>query len=548
MAVNLLKKNSLALVASLLLAGHVQATELLNSSYDVSRELFAALNPPFEQQWAKDNGGDKLTIKQSHAGSSKQALAILQGLKADVVTYNQVTDVQILHDKGKLIPADWQSRLPNNSSPFYSTMGFLVRKGNPKNIHDWNDLVRSDVKLIFPNPKTSGNARYTYLAAWGAADKADGGDKAKTEQFMTQFLKNVEVFDTGGRGATTTFAERGLGDVLISFESEVNNIRKQYEAQGFEVVIPKTNILAEFPVAWVDKNVQANGTEKAAKAYLNWLYSPQAQTIITDYYYRVNNPEVMDKLKNKFPQTELFRVEDKFGSWPEVMKTHFTPQVVAAYKVTLLSAFVASIFNGVFGLLMAWILTRYRFPGRTLLDALMDLPFALPTAVAGLTLASLFSVNGFYGEWLAKFDIKVTYTWLGIAVAMAFTSIPFVVRTVQPVLEELGPEYEEAAETLGATRWQSFCKVVLPELSPALVAGVALSFTRSLGEFGAVIFIAGNIAWKTEVTSLMIFVRLQEFDYPAASAIASVILAASLLLLFSINTLQSRFGRRVVGH
>ena len=178
----------------------------------------------------------------------------------------------------------------------------------------------------------------------------------------------------------------------------------------------------------------------------------------------------------------------------------------------------------------------------------MDLPFALPTAVAGLTLASLFSVNGFYGEWLAKLDIKVTYTWLGIAVAMAFTSIPFVVRTVQPVLEELGPEYEEAAETLGATRWQSFRKVVLPELSPALVAGVALSFTRSLGEFGAGIFIAGNIAWKTEVTSLMIFVRLQEFDYPAASAIASVILGASLLLLFSINTLQSRFGRRVVGH
>ncbi|WP_226632189.1 sulfate/thiosulfate ABC transporter permease CysT [Klebsiella quasipneumoniae] len=224
-------------------------------------------------------------------------------------------------------------------------------------------------------------------------------------------------------------------------------------------------------------------------------------------------------------------------SWAQYWDVITNPQVVAAYKVTLLSAFVASIFNGVFGLLMAWILTRYRFPGRTLLDALMDLPFALPTAVAGI-----------YGEWLAKFDIKVTYTWLGIAVAMAFTSIPFVVRTVQPVLEELGPEYEEAAETLGATRWQSFRKVVLPELSPALLAGIALSFTRSLGEFGAVIFIAGNIAWKTEVTSLMIFIRLQEFDYPAASAIASVILAASLLLLFSINTLQSRFGRRVVGH
>ncbi len=224
------------------------------------------------------------------------------------------------------------------------------------------------------------------------------------------------------------------------------------------------------------------------------------------------------------------------------------PQVVAAYKVTLIAAGVASVFNALFGMLMAWILTRYRFPGRVLLDGLMDLPFALPTAVAGLTLAGLFSVSGWYGQWLAQFDIKVSYTWLGIAVAMAFTSIPFVVRTVQPVLEELGPEYEEAAETLGATPWQSFRRVVLPEVAPALLAGIALSFTRSLGEFGAVIFIAGNIAWKTEVTSLMIFVRLQEFDYPAASAIASVILAASLLLLFAINTLQSRFGRRIGGH
>lgn len=222
-------------------------------------------------------------------------------------------------------------------------------------------------------------------------------------------------------------------------------------------------------------------------------------------------------------------------------------QVVAAYKVTLLAAGVASIFNCIFGMLMAWILTRYEFPGKSLVDGLMDLPFALPTAVAGLTLAGLFSTTGFYGQWLAHFDIKVAYTWLGIAVAMAFTSIPFVVRTVQPVLEELGPEYEEAAETLGASRWQSFRRVVLPEVMPSLLAGTALSFTRSLGEFGAVIFIAGNIAWKTEVTSLMIFIRLQEFDYPAASAIASVILAASLLLLFAINTLQSRYGRRLGG-
>ncbi|EGT3586683.1 sulfate/thiosulfate ABC transporter permease CysT [Proteus mirabilis] len=235
-------------------------------------------------------------------------------------------------------------------------------------------------------------------------------------------------------------------------------------------------------------------------------------------------------------------------SWAQYWAVITHPQIVAAYKVTLLSASVASIFNAIFGMLLAWIITRYRFPGRKFLDGLMDLPFALPTAVAGLTLATLFSTQGWYGLVLDKFDIKVINTWIGIAVAMSFTSLPFVVRTVQPVLEELGPEYEEAAETLGANRWQTFRKVVLPELSPALLAGTALSFTRSLGEFGAVIFIAGNIAWQTEVVSLMIFIRLQEFDYPAASAVASVILLVSLVLLFSINGLQSRFGKRLRGH
>ncbi|MEQ4671729.1 sulfate/thiosulfate ABC transporter permease CysT [Providencia manganoxydans] len=234
-------------------------------------------------------------------------------------------------------------------------------------------------------------------------------------------------------------------------------------------------------------------------------------------------------------------------TWQQYWAVVSYPQVVAAYKVTLLAALVASLFNAVFGMLLAWILTRYRFPGRTFLDGLVDLPFALPTAVAGLTLATLFAISGWYGQYLHQFDIKVVNTWLGIAVAMAFTSIPFVVRTVQPVLEELGPEYEEAAQTLGASRWQTFRRVVLPEVSPALLAGTVLSFTRSLGEFGAIIFIAGNIAWQTEVVSLMIFSQLQQFDYPAASAIASVILAASLLLLFSVNIVQSRFGKRLGG-
>ncbi|CAK9885576.1 MAG: Thiosulfate-binding protein [Candidatus Erwinia impunctatus] len=316
--------NPLAVLAFLLLAsGSAQATELLNSSYDVSRELFAALNTPFEQQWDKQHPDDKITIKQSHAGSSRQALAILQGLKADVVTYNQMTDVQILHDRGNLIPANWQQRLPNNSSPFYSTMAFLVRKGNPKNIHSWDDLVKNDVKLIFPNPKTSGNGRYTYLAAWGIAEQENGGNQQKTEQFVTQLLKNVAVFDTGGRGATTSFVERGLGDMLITFESEVNNIRQQYPDAGYEVIVPSANILAEFPVTWVDKNVDANQTGEAAKAYLNYLYSPKAQKIMTRYYYRVNNPTLMSEEKARFPETKLFHVEKVFGSWPALMQTHF---------------------------------------------------------------------------------------------------------------------------------------------------------------------------------------------------------------------------------
>ena len=247
------------------------------------------------------------------------------------------------------------------------------------------------------------------------------------------------------------------------------------------------------------------------------------------------------------PLTGLVMNTSQMG-WEQYWQVVTDPRVVATYKVTLSAAAVASLFNMAFGLLMAWILTRYRFPGRALLDGLMDLPFALPTAVAGLTLASLFATNGWYGAWLAELGIKVSYTWVGIVVAMVFTSVPFVVRTVQPVLEDLGPEYEEAAATLGASPWQAFTRVVLPELKPALVTGTALAFTRSLGEFGAVIFIAGNMPWQTEITALMIFIRLQEFDYAAASAIASVVLLASFVLLFAINTVQSRFMRRIRGN
>ncbi|CUB06393.1 sulfate/thiosulfate ABC transporter permease CysT [Marinomonas fungiae] len=234
-------------------------------------------------------------------------------------------------------------------------------------------------------------------------------------------------------------------------------------------------------------------------------------------------------------------------SWADYWYVITDERVVASYKVTIWAAVIASIFNGLFGLLLAWVLVRYEFPGKRILDALVDLPFALPTAVAGITLATLYAENGWYGQWLAELGIKVAYTPLGIVVAMSFTSIPFVVRTVQPVLEELSPEEEEAGITLGASDWSVFRRIILPSLWPALVTGVALSFTRSLGEFGAVIFVAGNMPYISEITSLMIFVRLQEFDFPAASAIASVVLMASLLLLFAINIWQARYLKRLHG-
>lgn len=312
----------LILVAGLLASSLsvASAKELLNSSYDISRELFAEINPLFIAHWQQQQG-ETLTINQSHGGSSRQAQAIIQGLRADVVTFNQSTDIDILHQRGKLLPENWRERLPNNASPYYSTMAFLVRKGNPKNIQDWADLTKGDVSLVFPNPKTSGNARYTYLAAYGAAKQRLGDEAARS--WMVDFLKRVAVFDTGGRGATTSFIERQLGDVLITFESEVNNIIKQYPDLELQPVVPANNILAEFPVAWIDRNVARNGTEQQAKAYLEYLYSKDAQQILARYFYRVHHPDVVTATADQFPQTTLFTVEQVFGSWERVNTEHF---------------------------------------------------------------------------------------------------------------------------------------------------------------------------------------------------------------------------------
>ena len=301
---------------------HAQAAdqELLNSSYDIARELFASYNELFVKKW-KEETGKTVEIKQSHAGSSRQAQAILQGLRADVVTYNQVTDVDILHDRGNLIPANWRDRLPNASSPYYSTMAFLVREGNPKNIHNWDDLARSDVSSVLPNPKTSGNGRYTYLAALAYAQKTFGDDQEAIDNYLRTFLGNVAVFDTGGRGATTTFVERGIGDVLLTFEAEVNNIAA--ENPGYEVVVPKISFMAEFPVTWIDRSVEQNGTEELAKAYLEGLYSEDAQRLIAGFYNRVHNEKVKAEFADRVPELELVTVEQIGGSWESVMKEHF---------------------------------------------------------------------------------------------------------------------------------------------------------------------------------------------------------------------------------
>ncbi|HTI88114.1 MAG TPA: thiosulfate ABC transporter substrate-binding protein CysP [Alphaproteobacteria bacterium] len=296
--------------------------DIINVSYDVARELYIDLDQAFIAEW-KDKTGQSIEVKQSHSGSSRQARSILEGLAADVVTFNQVTDVQTLHDQANLIPAGWRKRLPNNSSPYYSLPSFLVRAGNPKNIRDWDDLVRPDVRAVFPNPRTSGNGRYSYLAAYAYALEQSKGDQSAATEFVRKMLANVPVFDTGGRGSTTSFVERGLADVLITFEAEVQGIKREYGDRKLQVVTPSVSLLAEFPVTVVDKVVDRRGSRILAEAYLKWLYEPTAQEILAKNFNRVHDPKVVDKHKDQFPQVRLVTVEDVFGGWDQAMKVHF---------------------------------------------------------------------------------------------------------------------------------------------------------------------------------------------------------------------------------
>ncbi|MET1026717.1 MAG: sulfate ABC transporter substrate-binding protein, partial [Dongiaceae bacterium] len=280
-------------------------TSLLNVSYDPTREFYKAYSEAFAKHW-KDTTGETVKIESSHGGSGKQARSVIDGLEADVVTLALAYDIDEISAKAGLLPADWQKRLPNNSTPYTSTIVFLVRKGNPKGIHDWPDLVKGDVQVITPNPKTSGGARWNYLAAWGYALKANNGDEAKAKEFVQQLFKHVPVLDTGARGATTTFVQRGIGDVLIAWENEALLALKELGKDQFELVVPSISILAEPPVAVVDKVVDAKGTRKVAEAYLNYLYSDEGQNIAAKHFYRPSKPSVVaPELLKKLPDIKL---------------------------------------------------------------------------------------------------------------------------------------------------------------------------------------------------------------------------------------------------
>lgn len=297
-------------------------TKLLNVSYDPTRELYQDVNKAFADFW-KNQTGEIVTVEQSHGGSGKQARAVIDGLDADVVTLALAYDIDAVAEKSGLLPKNWQSRLPHNSAPYTSTIVFLVRKGNPKNIKDWEDLVRPRVSVVTPNPKTSGGARWNYLAAWGYALKKFANDEPKAKDFVTRLFKNVPVLDSGARGATVTFVERGIGDVLVAWENEAFLAVNEGGKGRFEIVVPSVSILAEPPVALVDKVVDRHGTRKTAEAYLKFLYTDEAQEIVARNYYRPRSAAVAAKHTGDFPKLRLFTIDELFGGWQKAQKVHF---------------------------------------------------------------------------------------------------------------------------------------------------------------------------------------------------------------------------------
>lgn len=309
------------IATSLLISAHAAAEKtLLNVSYDPTRELYQEFNKAFVKHW-QEKTKEAVSIKQSHGGSGKQARSVIDGLEADVVTLALANDINAIAEKAKLLPEDWQKRLAFNSTPYTSTIIFLVRKGNPKGIKNWDDLARPGVSVITPNPKTSGGAQWNYLAAWEYGKRRFGEDKA--QNFVRDIYKNVPVLDSGARGSTTTFVERGVGDVFISWENEAFLALKEYGTDKFEIVVPSLSVLAEPSVAVVDKVVDKRGTRQLAEAYLEYLYSEEGQEIAAKHFYRPTNEKVSKKYIKQFPQIELFKIDDVFGGWKSAHKTHF---------------------------------------------------------------------------------------------------------------------------------------------------------------------------------------------------------------------------------
>ena len=314
--------NKLApIFAGALLLTSAVADELLNVSYDPTRELYADYNALFARHW-KEKTGKNLTVNQSHGGSGKQARAIIDGLTGDVVTLALAYDIDVIADKANLLPQDWQNKLPDNSSPYTSTIVFVVRSGNPKGIKDWDDLVKPGVEVITPNPKTSGGARWNYFAAWAYAEKKFNGDANQVKGFLKALFQNVPVLDAGARGSTTTFAQREIGDVFLSWENEAHLIAKEFPGKT-NIIYPSVSILAEPPVAVVEKNAKKNGTTELAKAYLEYLYTPEAQDIIGKHFYRPRDKAAAAKYAAKFPKLNLVTIDSAFGGWKNAQAKHF---------------------------------------------------------------------------------------------------------------------------------------------------------------------------------------------------------------------------------
>ena len=550
-----LKSAAAALLLALACGGHAAAAQdsLLNVSYDPTRELYHEVNRAFAGLWQQQTG-HSVTVNTSHGGSGAQARAVLDGLQADVVTLALASDIDVLAARG-LVAANWQSRLPEASTPYTSTVVFLVRSGNPKAIRDWPDLVRPGVGVITPNPKTSGGARWNYLAAYGWALRQPDATEATAAAYMRRLFAQVPVLDTGARGATNTFAQRGLGDVLLAWENEALLAREELGAGRLEIVYPSVTIRADPPVAVVDSVVDRRGSRALAEAYLGFLYSPAGQEIAARHHFRPRDPAVAARYARHLPGGADLRHRDvrRLGGGPGaafrrgravrpgdrtgefaipavngwfvrpsplpgfapafgvtlawvalivliplaalalrpwslgiegVLASLASPRALAALKLSFGASLAAAAISVPVGLLLAWVLVRGRFPGRKLADALIDLPFALPTAVAGIALTTLYAPNGWIGGLLAPFGVRLAYAMPGIMVALVFAGLPYVVRTVQPVLMDLPAEVEEVAATLGARPIQVLARVVLPAIMPALLTGFGMAFARAVANTG----------------------------------------------------------------